>query len=145
MTKGTKILIGVVATLGVTALFAFHKKSKAVVKKVGKLVIGDSSIGTPDNADLKKGSTDAQHVMQLQQALNQIHAAAQYINSKCGGIKWAVYPGGTLPVNGSFDSNTAAASQFYLNRQEVDLDYLNSIREKLSKYQAGDKCKYPLS
>lgn len=136
-------MVGVLAAAGL--LLAFTKKGKKITKKVGKLVLPDSFTSTPEGESLKKGSADEQHVMQLQQVLNSIHAAAQYINKTCGTMQWGVFPGGLADVSGTFDDKTAQMSQFYLNRQEVDLDYLDEVREKIRKYNAGDKCKYPLS
>lgn len=147
MTKKAKIIIGVsVAVAGLVALLSFTKKGKQVVKKVGKVVIPDSII-TSDatgTTSIKAGSK-SQYVEQLQDALNQVHSAVQYINGNCGTIKWGLFPGGTVPVTGSFDDKTAAMSQFYLNRQEVEIDYLNDLRSKIAKWKQGSKCIYPLS
>lgn len=144
MTTGTKILISTIAGIGIISLFAFRKKVVPAVKKVGKLFIADSSTTTADDGILKKGSTDEQHIEQLQAALNEIHNAAKYITASCN-VWWPINAAGILQENGVFDDRTATACQFYLNRKEVDLDYLNDIRNKLSAYRAGDKCKYPLS
>lgn len=145
MTTGTKIVIGTAAVLGITALFAFNKKSKAAVKKFfGTIVAGVSSSDTPDDADLQLGSGDVQHVLQLQGFLNELHTAVKHINGKCG-ITWPVYTGTMPGVSGVFDNATESAMTFYLGRKTIDLDYLNMIRTKMAKYQAGDKCKYPLS
>lgn len=146
MTKTVKIVIGISAALSVIALFAFSSKARTTAKKaVSKILVGDSSTATPNNQDLAKGSGDVQHILQLQQLLNELHTAVQYINANCG-IQWPLY-GGRLPdVSGIFDDTTQAATQFYLARATVDLDYLNDIRAKLNKYQSGDnKCTYPLS
>lgn len=141
MTTGTKILIGTSLIIGIASLFAFRKK---ISKQWGKIFIPDSS-GVTDIGDmLRKGSKDEQHVDQLQNILNEIHAAAKYINSKCG-ITWGVFPGDALRPDGVFDDKTERMLQFYLNRKEIDLEYLNEIRSKLAAYQKGDKCKYPLS
>lgn len=147
MTRGVKILIGVAGLLGITALFAFHKPAQTAVKKlVGKIpFIGDTSPATPGDAPLMTGSADIQHIMQLQQALNDIHTAAVNINKNCKTISWGVNPGGILQVNGVFDDKTATAAQFYLNREQVDLDYLDMVRTKIDKWRQGDPCIYPLS
>lgn len=146
MTTGTKILIGTVAALGIAALFAFSKKTRTTAKKVvGRIAdIGDSMTSTPDAMDLQKGSGDVQHILQLQQLLNELHDAVKYINSKCG-TPWLTYPGKMPGVSGVFDDATEKAMQFYLGRATIDLEYLNAIREKIAKYEAGNKCKYPLS
>ncbi len=146
MTKATKIIVITVGLLGVASLFAFSAKARSSAKKaVGKIIdIGDTSATTPSGGDLAQGSEDIQHILQLQQMLNELHAAVQYINKNCS-MSWALYPGNPLQVNGVFDMATEKMLQFYLNRQTIDLDYLNEIRNKLNQYQSGDKCKYPLS
>lgn len=147
MTTGIKILIGGLSLAAVVGFLGFTTKGKAIVKKAGSLLIGDSSATTSDNSGiLKAGSDDVQHIMQLQDVLNALTTSIQYINKNCGVDPWPVYPLGTLQVNGVFDASTSAASQFYLNRTEVDLDYLNQIRAKIAASNAGsDKCVYPLS
>jgi hypothetical protein len=144
MTKGVKILIGVAAVGGVALLFAFRKKGVPAVKKVGKIVIPDSSATTPDNSDLQKGSGDVQHILQLQGLLNELHQAVIYINEKCR-TQWGLYQGTMPAVSGVFDDATENAMQFYLNRKTIDLFYLDEIRIKLARYEVGDKCKYPLA
>lgn len=145
MTTAVKILIGTGIALGGVALLAFHKKTKETVKKVvGKIFVGDSATDTPGGDDLQKGSGDVQHILQLQQVLNQMHTAIIYINGNCG-IQWPVYRGLMPGVSGVFDDATAKAMQFYLNRETIDLSYLDEIRIKLARYNAGDRCKYPLS
>lgn len=147
MTKRTKIIIGVISGMAVIAgLLSFTKKGKQVRKKVAKLILPDSIItsDTTGATSIKKGSNN-QYVEQLQDLLNQLHSAVQYINGNCGSIKWGLFPGGTVAVSGSFDDKTAQMSQFYLNRQEVEIDYLNELREKIGKWKKGSKCIYPLS
>lgn len=146
MTKNIKIaLIGVGTVTGIALLLAFTKKGKQVVKKVGSLIIPDSSATTDAGGVLRAGSSDMQHVMELQQALNDLTTITTWINTNCG-IQWGVWPSGLIDISGVFDTRTASVAQFYLNRTEVDLDYLNEIRAKISAYNAGsNKCYYPLS
>lgn len=147
MTKKSKIILGVsLGLLAVVSLLSFTKKGKEIKKNISKLIISDSIISsdTTGATSIKKGSNN-QYVEQLQDVLNQIHAAVQYINSNCGSIKWGLFSSGTVPVSGTFDDKTAQMSQFYLNRQEVEIDYLNEIRAKLAKWKQGSKCIYPLS
>jgi hypothetical protein len=144
MTTGVKILIGTTLVITVTGLIIFRKKVVATVKKAGKVFAGSSATTIADADVLKRGSADEQHVTQLQEVLNGITDAVQHINENCK-TSWGRWPGGKLAENGIFDTRTEQASQFYLNRIEVDLDYLNDLRAKMKAYRSGDKCIYPLS
>lgn len=148
MKSGKAILITLVLVVAGTGIaYAFRTKKKQAIK--GSVSIGDIEIGQEEGV-LKKQSTDEQHIMQLQEVLNALHQAAFYINNNCGGIKWG-YMSGSLPggkiVNesGVFDDKTEQACKYYLNRTEVELWYLDFIRQKIDKYKSGNKCTYPLA
>jgi hypothetical protein len=160
MTPKIKIVLITAGVLLVstTAVFAFRKKKPVAkaIKKVGSIIWpegADSSEPTTETGDttIKLGST-GRYVEQLQNALNDIHKAALYMNKNCNMDKWATYPGPAvssqgdiLNVSGTFDANTQAATKFYLYRTEVDLDYLAMIKKKIDKQKANnDVCVYPL-
>ncbi len=155
-TKAVLITAGILL-ISATAVFAFRKKKPVsdAIKKVGSIVwpegATESSALNEDGTDVMKSGTSGRYVEQLQGALNDLHKAAVYINNNCNSIKWAVFTkwqptgdGNILPVTGTFDSKTAAVSQLYLNRQEVDLEFLELLKKKISAYKGGDKCVYPL-
>lgn len=159
MTKTTKIVL-IVSTLllaSAGAVFAFRKKKpvQKAIKKVGSIIwpegLSDSEALTETGADHIAQGDKGRYVEQLQDALNEIHKASGYINKNCN-VKWGYFSqlptksdGTILTVTGEFDANTANVSQFYLNRKEVDLEYLAMIKKKVAAYKAGsDKCVYPL-
>lgn len=150
MKKGGKIAVITAALLltGVAAYALFKKPKAPPKKKLVTTVSTDNPVIVDENfsGTLKPGSS-GRYVEQLQQALNDLHNAVLYINKNCS-MQWpsfGSYGNNPLPVSGSYDAKTALASQFYLNRTEVDLDYLRMIQDKIDKYRAGDKCKHPLS
>lgn len=152
MKQATRIIIisvGVLALGGIA--YAATRKKKPVKKLSGSVSVGQGSSTSPDEEEtLSQGSSDEQHVTQLQEVLNTLHRSANYINNNCGGIKWG-YMAGSLSggnivnENGVFDARTAKACQYYLNRTQVDLDYLQFIRDKIAKFRKGDQCVYPLA
>lgn len=145
MTK-KKILITVTLLLAAAGMAFALRKTKAGKKLSGILQIGDTQPTEGDGDVIGKGSGNEQRVQQLQEAINAIHKAAIYINNNCGGIKWAVFPGGLLSANGVFDDKTEKAVQFYFGgRKNVDLWYLDMIRQKITAYEKGDKCVYPMA
>ena len=159
MTKSAKIatITAVLLLAGAGVAYAFRKKKPvaAVKKLVGSIIwpdeIGGTQVTTEDGSTVLKQGSKNQYVEQLKDALNDIHKAVAYINGNCS-MKWAYFnklptssSGNILTPNDSFDSTTAQVAQFYLNRSEVELDYLNEIREKIAKWKKGNKCIYPLS
>lgn len=161
MTKTAKILL-ITGGLAIAALatYAQLKKKKTAVplpappkpKKTSSIVVGDNVSTTPADQPLTEGVDDPQHVIQLQDALNELHQAAGYINTNCSGIKWPTFAkwatdenGNILNAHGVFDSRTTAVSLYYLNKTTVTLDQLTALRAQLSAWRSGgDKCKYPL-
>jgi peptidoglycan hydrolase-like protein with peptidoglycan-binding domain len=158
MTKTKKIVLISTALLlaGAGTVFATRKKKPVakVIKKVAAIIWpagADSSEPVTEEGEtsIKLGSS-GRYVEQLQAALNDIHKAATYIKNNCEAFyaSYKVTPinsaGDILVVNGNFDKNTENASQFYLNRKEVDLSFLSLIRQKISKrYSDGDLCILP--
>jgi len=147
-TKKAILITCVILVAGAGVAYAFRNK-KAIKGKKATLDVGPVEIGQVDNT-LRQGSEDEQHVTQLQEVLNVLHKAAKYINTNCGGIKWGYMAGSNtdgsiVKENGVFDVKTANASQYYLNRREVELEYLDLIRKKVAKYKTGDKCVYPMA
>jgi hypothetical protein len=134
------------------AAYAIFKKQKPADKKLKSTVVADSPeiLDESGSATIKQGSA-GRYVSQLQEALNSLHKAVVYINTYCGNFwpkfnQWnAGDDGNILAVTGIFDAQTAAVCQFYLYRQEVDLDYLQMINDKIKKYNGGNKCIHPLS
>lgn len=153
MTKSAKIILITTGLLAVGAgvAYAYRKKKVSATKPV--LVTADNPVTTTETGSdvLKAGSTDEQHVLQLQEVLNTLHQSARYINLNCGGIKWGYMTSGNMAdgkvvtENGKFDAKTKAAAKFYLNREEVDLWFLDLMRGKIAKYNKSDKCVYPMA
>jgi hypothetical protein len=145
--KKVILITCILCVAGAGVAYAFgRRKIKAPVKKKVSVTAGDNTAGTDEGDTLRKGSADVQHVTQLQEALNALHQAAIYINGHCATIKWPTKGTGSTVVseNGKFDDATAAATKFYLNREEVDLDYLELIKKKIAAYKAGRLCEYPM-
>lgn len=153
MTATTKKILILSGILLAAAGVVYALRKKPVVKKaIGKILVGSSEPTTDEGETSIKQGSSGRYVEQLQDFLNDLHKATAQIRQSCGTV-WGYYTatptksnGDILTVTGDFDSKTAAVSQFYLNRQEIDLYDLARFKDKMSQWKtASDKCVYPLS
>ncbi len=153
MTKTGKIILITSSLVLATAAIAFamrKKKPAPVKKRTGSVIVDDEIPGTVSGIALQQGSTDETNVLRLKEAINQYHQAVVFINNNCSGVKWPLFRvwktdanGKLLPENILFDDNTEQVVQYYFNRKEVEIPFLNKLRLAMDSYRKGTKCIHP--